>query len=68
MPGDAAEGEPLGMAQVRIASVPMAAVENRPAVPVMDPRDYKVRRFCFRRETELEKCRFSHDCEGCRAA
>ena len=67
-PGEAGEGEPLGMAQVRILSVPMVAVENRPPVPVMDPRDYKVRRFFFRREVELSKCRFFHDCEGCRAA
>ena len=39
------KGEPLGMAQARIVSVPMVAVENRPAVPVMERRDYKARRF-----------------------
>ena len=44
-PAEAAEGEPLGMAQARIVSVPMVAVENRPAVPVMEWRDYKARRF-----------------------
>ena len=68
VPGEAGEFEPLGMAQVRIVSVPMAAVENRPPVPVTDPRDYEVRRCFFRREAELLKCRFFHDCEGCRAA
>ena len=36
-PAEAAEGEPLGMIQARIVSVPMVAVENRPAVPVMEP-------------------------------
>ena len=33
----------------------MVAVENRPAVPVMEPRDYKARPFCIRREVELAK-------------
>ena len=46
-PAEAAEGEPLGMAQARIVSVPMVAVENRPAVPVMEPRDHKAHRFCI---------------------
>ena len=67
-PAEAAEGEPLGMAQARIVSVPMVAVENRPAVPVMEPRDYKARRFYIRREVELAKYGFSDDCEGCRVA
>ena len=63
-PAEAAEGEPLGMAQARIGSVPMVAVENRPAIPVMEPRGYKARR----REVELAKYGFSDDCEGCRVA
>ena len=67
-PAESAEGEPLGMAQARIVSVPMVAVENRPAVPVMEPRDYNVRRFYIRREVELAKYGFSDDCEGCRVA
>ena len=67
-PAEAAEGEPLGMAQARIVSVPMVAVENRPAVPVMEPREYKARRFYIRREVELAKYGFSDDCEGCRVA
>ena len=67
-PAEAAEGEPLGMAQARIVSVPMVAVENRPAVPVMEPRDYKARRFYIRREVELAKYGFSDDFEGCRVA
>ena len=49
-------------------SVPMVAVENRPAGPFMEPRDYKARRFCIRREVELAKYGFSYDCEGCRVA
>ena len=60
-PAEAAEGEPLGMAQARIVSVPMVAVENRPAIPVMEPRDYKARRFYIRREVELAKYGFSDD-------
>ena len=35
-PAEAAEGEPL--ASTRIVSVPMVAVENSLAVPVMEPR------------------------------
>ena len=66
-PAEAAEGEPLGVAQARIVSVPIVAVENRPAVPVMEPRDYKARRFYIPREVELAKYGFSDDCEGCRA-
>ena len=45
-----AEGEPLGVAQTRIVSVPMVAAENKMAVPLMTPRDYKARRFHIRRE------------------
>ena len=30
------------VAQTRTVSVPMVAFENRPAVPVMEARDYKV--------------------------
>ena len=54
------------MAQARIVSVPTFAVENKPAVPVMEPRDYKARRFDIPREVELAKYGFSDDCEGCR--
>ena len=36
-PAEAAEGEPLGMAQARVVSVPMVAVESRPAAPIMEP-------------------------------
>ena len=61
-------GEPLGMAHARIVSGPMVAVENRPSIPVMEPRDYKARRFYIRREVELAKCGFSAACEGCRVA
>ena len=46
----------------------MVAVESRPAVPVMEPRDHKAWRFCIRREVELAKYGFSDDCEGCRMA
>ena len=67
-PAEAAEGEPLGMAQARIVSVPMFAVETRPEVPVIEPRDYKARRFYIRREVELAKYGFSDVCEGCRVA
>ena len=67
-PAEAAEGEPLGMARARIVSVPMVAVENRLAVPAMEPRDYKARRFHIRREVELAKYGFSDDCGGCRVA
>ena len=56
------------MAQARIVSVPMVAVENRPAIPVMEPRDYKARQFYIRREVELAKYGLSDDCEGCRVA
>ena len=63
-----AEGELLGMAQSRIVSVPTVAVENRPAVPVMEARDFKARLFYIRREVELAKYGFSDDCEGCRVA
>ena len=60
IPADAAEGETLGMAQARIVSVPIVvAVENRPAIPVSDPGDYKARRFYIRREVELAKYGFS---------
>ena len=67
-PAEAAEGEPLGMAQARIVSVPVVAVENRLAVPVVEPRDYKARRFYIQREVELAMFGCSDDCEGCRVA
>ena len=44
-PAEVGEVEPLGMAQTRIVSVPTVAVGQRWAVPVMEPRDYKARRF-----------------------
>ena len=47
---EVAEGEPLGMTQTRIVSIPMVAVEKRLAVPVMEPSDYKAQRFYIRRE------------------
>ena len=53
------------MAHARIVSVPMVAVENRPAIPVMEQRDFKARRFYIRREVELAKYGFFDDCEGC---
>ena len=59
---------PAEAAQARIISVPMVAVEHRPAVPVMELRDYKARRFYIRREVELAKYGFSDDCDGCRVA
>ena len=49
----------------RFAGVPMVAVENRLAVPVMEPRDYKALRFYIRREVKLAKYGFSDDCEAC---
>ena len=52
-PAKVGEGEPLGVAQTRTVSVPMVAVENRPAVPVMEPRDYRVHRFYIRRDRKL---------------
>ena len=65
-PAEAAEGEPLGVAQTRIVSAPMVAVEHRPVAQVMEPRDYSARRFHIRREVELAKYGLTDDCEGCR--
>ena len=45
----------MSMAMARVVSVPVAAIEHRPAVPVMEPRDYKARRLYIRREVELTK-------------
>ena len=56
------------MAQIRIVSAPLVAVEHRLAVPVVEPRDYKARRFHIQRQVELAKNGFSDDCEGCRVA
>ena len=42
-PAEVAEGEPVSVA--RIVSVPMVSVERRPAVPVVEPREYGARRF-----------------------
>ena len=64
-PAEPAEGEPSKLA---LFGVPMVAVENRPAVPVRKPRDYKARRFCILREVELAKYGVSDDCEGCHMA
>ena len=54
-PAEEAEGEPLGM--VRIVSLPMVPIEHRPAVPVVEPREYRARRFHIRREVELRRSR-----------
>ena len=48
---EAAEGQLVRMA--RIVSVPMVPVEHRPAVPLVEPREYRVRRFYIRREVGL---------------
>ena len=56
------------MTQTRIVSVPMVAVEHRPAVPVTEPRDYRARWFYIEREVEPPKYGVSDDCEGCRVA
>ena len=66
-PAEAAEGEPFGMAMALVVSVPLVSVEHTPAVPVMEPRDYKVR-FYIQREVELAKCGFTDGCKGCRVA
>ena len=58
-PAEVAEGEPLGMAH--IVCVPMVPVEHRPAVPVVEPRDYKASRFDIRRDVEVAKYGFSND-------
>ena len=47
-PPEVAEGEPSGMAL--IVSVPMAPIENLPAVPVVKPRECRALRFSIRRE------------------
>ena len=47
---------------------PMVAVENRLAVPVMEPRDYKARGFHIWRDVELAKYGFAEDSEGFRVA
>ena len=65
-PAEAAEGEPVSMA--RIISVPMVPIEHRPAVPVVEPREYRARRFYIRREVELVKFSYSENCDGCSAA
>ena len=45
-PAEAPEGEPVSMA--RIVSDPMVPIEHRPAVPVVEPREYRARRFYIR--------------------
>ena len=65
-PAEAAEGEPVSMA--RIVGVPMVPSEHRPVVPVVDPREYRVRRFYIRREVELVKFGYAENCDGCNAA
>ena len=47
-PAETAEGEPVSMA--RIVNVPMVPIEHRPVVPVVEPREFKARRFYGRRE------------------
>ena len=61
-PAEVAEGEPLGMA--RIVSVPMVPIEHLTAVPVVEPRLYRARWICIRREVELMKFGNSDDCDG----
>ena len=61
-PAEAAEGEPSGMAWAHVVSVLMVPIEHRLAV--IDPRDYKARRFYIRREVELANYGFPDDCEG----
>ena len=63
---EAAEGEPVSMA--RIVSVPMVPIEHRPAVPVVEIREYRSRRFYIGREVEPAKCGYSENCDGCNAA
>ena len=65
-PAEAAEGEPVSMA--RIVGVPMVPSEHRPVVPVVDPREYRARRFYIRREVELVKFGYAENCDGCNAA
>ena len=62
-PAEVAEGLPLGVAQTRIVCVPTVAVENRPAVRVMEPRECKARRFYIRREVGLAKHGSPRNCE-----
>ena len=63
---EAAEGELVSMA--RIVAVPMVPSEHRPVVPVVDPREYRARRFYTRREVELVKFGYAENCDGCNAA
>ena len=58
--------EPVSMA--RTVSVPMVPIEHRPVVPVVEPREYRARRFYIRREVELVKFCYSDNCDGCNAA
>ena len=67
-PAEVVEGEPLGVAHTRNVSVPMVPTERRPAVPVMEPREHKARRFYIWREVQPAKYGFSDDSEGCRVA
>ena len=52
----------------RIVGVPMVPSEHRPVVPVVDPREYRARRFYIRREVELVKFGYAEICDGCNAA
>ena len=41
--------------------------EHRPAVPVVEPREYRSRRFYIIPEVELVKFGYSEGCDGCNA-
>ena len=62
-PAQTDEGEP-----VSIVSVPMVPTEHRPVVAVVEPREYRSRRFYIRREVGLVKFGYSENCDGCNAA
>ena len=65
-PAEVAEGEPVSIA--RIVSVPMVPIKHRPVVPVVEPREYRARRFYIQREVEVVKFGYSENCDGCNAA
>ena len=65
-PAEAAESELVSMA--RFVRVPMVPIEHRPAVPVVEPREHRARRFYIRPEVELVKVSYSENCDGCNAA
>ena len=50
---------------VKARTVHRMPVGQRGDAAVMEPTDYKARRFYITREVELAKYGFSDDCEGC---